>query len=315
MKAWQPSATFNALRERAQLLQKIRDFFQQEAVLEVETPILSLSAGSDPYIKLLTSTLGGDEAYLHSSPEFAMKRLLAAGSGSIFQLCKVFRDDELGAKHSPEFSMLEWYMLDWDLQKLMEQTQRLLCSVLGAKEIQHYDYQQLFEQVFLLNPHQSSVEELRRCVADNFEVNQLGNYSRDECLQLLFSEKIEKGFDPEKITFVYDFPASQAALAEIVTNDEGERVAARFEVFIAGLELANAYQEECSETVLRQRFEQDQLLRLQQEKPLAELDENFLAAMRAGLPKCAGIALGVDRLLMVLLKKKHIREVLAFFDP
>lgn len=315
MSEWRPSASMDVLRERAQVLKKIRNFFDAEAVLEVETPILSFCGASDPYIALLRSTLLGQGAYLQSSPEFAMKRLLAAGSGSIYQVCKVFRDDELGARHSPEFTMLEWYMLDWDLQKLMVQTERLLLLILGQNEIEQVSYRQLFERYFSLNPHQCRVEDLRKCVAENFEVSNLANYSKDDCLQLLFGGKIENSLGQKKITFVYDFPASQAALAQIKINGQGDSVAVRFEIFIEGLELANAYQEETSEPLLRKRFLLDQQLRLQQGKPQVKSDEKLLMAMREGLPECAGIALGFDRLMMVLLQRKHIREVLSFFEP
>jgi len=276
------------LQARAELLCELRDFFACEGLLEVETPLLASSTTTEPYLDHLSVLVAGVKNYLLSSPEFAMKRLLVQGSGSIFQICKAFRAEEEGRFHRSEFSMLDWYMLDWKLEQLMDQVERLLISIVpiapASTSVQKKSYGECFQKIFLQNPHTINLESLKSLVAESIEVENLESFSKDECLHLLFSEKIEKSFEKNKITFIYDFQESQAALAEFYTDGYGEGVAKRFEVYAGGLELANAYQEETSTENLRERFQQDNRIRKSLGKEQGLIDEVFLTAMEKGIP-------------------------------
>ena len=321
--SWQPTATIETLRSRATLLADIRAFFYVKNVFEVEVPILIGDAVSDPFIESLSvdNRLPGDslnkKTFLNTSPEYAMKRLLCAGSGAIYSLGKVFRAGDVGRKHNPEFTMLEWYQPGYDMHQLMDEVAELVQSFLTAKSISRYTYREVFQQSLQIDPHTASLTELKNRVCQSIELNEVGlsKEPREFWLDLLMSHIIEPqlgvtiGCGP---TFIYDYPICQSALAKIEEDDQGQPVAKRFELYYQGVELANGYDELLDADELRQRFEQDNKKRRQLALPVHEIDKKFLMAMDAGLPNCAGVALGVDRLLMLLLNKKEISEVISF---
>lgn len=314
MSYWQPSASIERLRARADIIDQIRRFFADRQVLEVDTPALSRAAVSDPHLFPFVTPFepegGGERSllYLHTSPEYPMKRLLAAGSGAIWQLCKVFRNGETGTRHNPEFSMLEWYRPGFDHHQLMDEVAELVRDVIGCPPIHKVTYSRLFVDHLGLDIHQCETAELARVgrMRCGFE----GELDRDGWLNLLFSHCIEPALlEP---TMVYAFPASQAALARIVEEDDTLPCAARFELFIQGMELANGYYELTDAAEQAQRFEADQARRRELGRPVLPVDNNLVAALGHGLPDCAGVALGVDRLVMLALGVTRIDEVVAF---
>ncbi|WP_342748436.1 EF-P lysine aminoacylase EpmA [Solemya velesiana gill symbiont] len=316
---WQPTASLDRLRARANLLDDIRGFFRQAGVLEVETPACSVFATTDPALDCMTSSYTGPGAadgralYLHTSPEFPMKRLLAAGSGAIYQICKVFRDGEAGRLHNPEFTLLEWYRPGFDHHLLMDEVERMVCSLLdGNCETERSSYGEVFDKYLALDPHRATADELRQCAlqqqvpgAESIELP-----GRDAWLDLLMSHCIEPQLGRNGLCFVYDYPASQASLACIRHDDPP--VAERFELYMDGLELANGFHELADAAEQRKRFERDLEKRAESGKPMVPMDEHLLAALENGLPPCAGVALGIDRLLMRLTGASHLDEVLAF---
>ena len=299
------------LRERARLLKTIRTFFENEGVMEVETPALSSFANHDPYIKNFKTQYFGKDMFLHSSPEFAMKRLLVEGSGSIFQVCKSFRYESFGTKHNPEFSMLEWYMIDWDLNQLMDQVSILMEVIFDCGACERISYRELFENYFGINPHSVSQEKLKEIAQSYSELSQ-AEFSKDDYQNFLLSH-LEAKIGMDRPVILYDFPESQSALAEVRQADcANYKVAKRFELYFKGIELANAYQElQCVDS-LKSLVERDNQIREKNEDNYVEIDSYFLSAMEKGLPKSAGIALGIDRVLMLLLGKNSIDEVLSF---
>ena len=323
---WRPTATLEALRRRAALLAKIRAFFAERGVLEVDTPALCSRGVTDLHLHNLSCRVelpfgepdGGDGRgrtfYLQTSPEFAMKRLLAAGSGPIFQLCKAFRDGEAGRLHQPEFTMLEWYRPGFDHHLLMDEMDALLAAVLRSEPAERITYGDLFLRHLSIDPHHAAPAELR-VAAERAGVDAVGmdGADRDTWLHLLLSCVIEPELGREQPTFVHDFPASQAALARL-RREEGavHDVAERFEVYIDGVELANGYHELVDAAEQRRRFESDLAARRAAGLSEPPVDERLLAALEAGMPPCAGVALGVDRLLMVALGAERIDEVVAF---
>lgn len=308
--SWQPSASLKALRERAALLAQIRQFFAGRAVLEAEVPVLSRRATSDPHIDSITALCNGEPAYLATSPEFGLKRLLAAGFGDCYYLGKAFREGEAGGRHNPEFTMLEWYRIGWDDRRLMEEVGELLSLVLGIEDIRSLSYRALFLHHLQLDPHTASDEALRDCVRREVELSFVPA-SRDECLDLLMSHRLEPAMG-EGITLLYDFPASQAALARVEVDDSGTQVARRFEAYVAGLELANGYWELTDAEEQQRRFEADHRYRAMQKLHVYPYEERLVAALEEGMPDCAGVALGVDRLLMLAGGYQRIEEVIAF---
>jgi lysyl-tRNA synthetase class 2 len=309
---WQPSADIETLKGRAIVMQRIREYFSNTQALEVETPVLSHYTGTDVQLMQWQTKEG---LSLHTSPEFAMKRLLAAGAGDIFQICKVFRKDESGKKHNPEFTMLEWYRLECDEFALMKDLTDLIEFVSGNESlnVQTLSYSQAFTDVGLPEPHLCSLESLQTAVADCL-MAKAENWSKDDCLDALMSMVVEPSLDAHSLVFVHDFPASQAALAEHKSQG-GVQVARRFELFWKGMELANGYFELTDPVEQQLRFEKDSAQRKRMGLEETVQDENFLAALKAGLPTCSGVALGLDRLLMVLLGKQSIEEVVSFsFD-
>lgn len=323
---WRPTATLEALRRRAALLAEIRAFFAERGVLEVDTPALCSRGVTDLHLHNLSCRVelpfeesdGGDGRgrtfYLQTSPEFAMKRLLAAGSGPIFQICKAFRDGEAGRLHQPEFTMLEWYRPGFDHHALMDEMDALLAAVLGAASAERVPYGELFEQKLGIDPHRAAPADLR-VAAERAGVDAVGmdDADRDTWLHLLLSCVIEPELGRGRPTFVHDFPASQAALAKVRRGAAGlPDVAERFEVYIEGIELANGYHELTAAAEQRRRFESDLAARRAAGLPEPPVDERLLAALEADMPPCAGVALGVDRLLMVVLGAGRIDEIVAF---
>lgn len=299
---WQPSADLAVVQQRAQLLKSLRDYFQQRDVLEVETPILSQYPVCDPNIEVMQTS---QQRYLQTSPEYPMKRLLAAGSGDIYQIARVFRQGEAGGRHNPEFTMLEWYRLGWDHQRLSHEVVDLLTIALGTKPVCYLTYRQAFMQSLQLDPLTASDVEISRCGCD--VAGQDLALDRDGWLALLMSHRVEADFDPNCFTVVSEFPPSQAALSRLITDQQGQCVAARFEVFCGGMELANGYHELTDAYEQRQRFEQEVA-----RAGLPDYDQHLIAALAAGLPDCAGVALGVDRLLMLLTQQSEIAAVISF---
>lgn len=311
MTDWKPSASMDMLQKRAALLATIRAFFAEKKVLEVDVPAITATAVTDINIDSLQVGFSGRTGFagcLITSPEFYMKRLLAAGSGDIYSLAHAFRVDESGTRHQREFSLLEWYRIGWDLPALMQEVCELVQGVV-AGELRHITYRQAFLDCLNVDPFCASLAELKQCAREKLSPA-FDSDERDIWLDLLFSHLVEPAL--RGVVLVADFPASQAALAQIKHDVYGNAVAARFELYIDGMEIANGYQEElCAET-LRKRFQCDRAVRQQRGQIVPAIDEQFLAAMSAGLPACAGVALGVDRLLMAVTGEKTIRAVVPF---
>ncbi|MAS66245.1 MAG: elongation factor P lysine(34) lysyltransferase [Pseudomonadales bacterium] len=311
---WQPSATIDALRRRAGIINRIREFFAERGVLEVDTPSLSHAAVSDPFLHPFATECvpeGGGQAamlYLHTSPEYPMKRLLAAGSGAIWQLCKVYRNGEIGRRHNPEFSMLEWYRPGFDHHQLMDEVDALVRAVLAGESARRVTYAAVFAEHTGLDIHQCSDADLQSLAAARCGFQ--GELSRDGYLNLLFSECVEPRLQAP--TMVYAFPASQAALARVVEGDDRVPSAARFEMFVKGMELANGYFELTDADEQLRRFEADQAQREALGIAASPIDMPLVDALRSGMPSCAGVALGVDRLVMLALGASTIGEVIAF---
>ena len=312
---WQPVASLATLQARAALNARIRDFFSQRNVLEVETPVLGYGIGTDPNLHPLIAGYepypggGTTPMYLQTSPEFAMKRLLAAGSGPVFQLCKAFRNGECGARHNPEFTMLEWYRPGFSLSQLMDEVQALVVEVLGLGTIPRRTYLSLFEEWFRLNPHTCPDQQLLDAVMARINLSHQA-LTRNECLELLYSHIIEP--DLQDPVFICEYPACQAALARVDLDEAGHPVARRFELVVRGMELANGYDELTDAREQAERFVTDRSVRSQAGLPDLPADPRLVAALASGLPDCAGVALGVDRLLMLKLDVDLIEQVLAF---
>ena len=312
MSEWRPSASLERLRQRAQLLAQLRAFFAERQVLEVETPLLASATVTDPYLEAFACDargVGAERLYLQTSPEYAMKRLLAAGCGPIYQICKAFRADESGARHNPEFTLLEWYRPGWDLWQLMDEVDLLLQQLLSWPAAQRCSYQGLLIQHLQLDPLSCSVAELQAC-AQRHGLQWLDLPDRDAWLDYVFSHCVEPQLGHECAQIVYDYPASQAALACLNPNDP--RTALRFEVFCRGMELANAYDELTDAQEQQKRFVADNAKRAALGYSVREPDRRLLAALDAGLPQASGIALGVDRLLMLQCGVSELQEVVAF---
>ncbi len=296
------------LANRARMYQNIRAFFDGQGFLEVDTPLIGISSNSDSHIHSVKASVMGNRVYLQTSPEFAMKRLLAGGSGSIYQICHAFRDEEMGRLHHPEFSLLEWYSLGFDYQQLMDQVESLLSSLQQQPaRIPRMAYFDCFQQVLGLDLAEAGTDQCREAVIAHIPGVDTQALSRDDCLDLLMSQVVAKTFNG--FNFIYDYPASQAALARI--KPDNPYCAERFELFHDDLELANGFSELTDPVEQRRRFEQDNLQRQRQGRDTIPLDEAFLQALEAGLPDCAGVAIGLDRLLMVLGQCNSIDQVLT----
>lgn len=309
MTDWRPGASLETLRLRADLLRRTRNFFAERDVLEVETPLLAPATVTDLHLHSLALANAGQTWYLQTSPEFAMKRLLSAGSGSCYQICKAFRADEVSRLHNPEFTLLEWYRTGFSLDELMDEVAALATILVGAADVPRLSYREIFLEHLGFDPHAIGGEELALLTRRHVD---FGSAELDDTdhLQLLLNHCIEPSLP--HFCFVYDFPAPQAALAVVQPDASGTSVAKRFELYGAGMELANGYQELTDAGELRRRFERDLKERERRDLPSVPVDERLLAALAAGLPACAGVALGFDRLVMLAAGLDSIGEVLAF---
>jgi lysyl-tRNA synthetase class 2 len=312
---WQPSCSVAAARDRAAILQRLRHYFDRQAVLEVDTPALSLAAVSDTQIESLEvrSTLASP-LYLHTSPEFAMKRLLAADYPDIYSICRVFRDGESGNNHQPEFTMVEWYRRDYGLREIVQDAIGLICAALNdvslAQSCRVLEYRDAFVETTGLDPATASHDELLNAAgADDNLRNAIGD-ERDDILDLLLATRVIPQFEADTLTVIQHYPASQAALARLCDADN--ELADRFEVFMGPVELANGYVELTDATQLEARMQADQQQRQRRGRPVRPLDDALLAAHAHGLPDCAGVALGLERLHMVLEGCNDIRDVVTF---
>ena len=313
-----PSASIETLRQRALMLGCIREYFAAESVLEVETPLLCASTAMDPHLQSFELPVVGGRRFLQTSPEFPMKRLLAAGSGSIYQICKAFRVDECGGRHNPEFSLLEWYRVGWSAEQLQQEVVALVQRVAGLFGVSWpvhdvMSYGDLFIRELGVNPFTAAEAELQ-AVAQKYLNEQLPELDRLGWLDLLMAQVVEPRL-PQGLQLVVDFPAEQAALAQKAVNSDGHMVAKRFELYVNGVELANGYQELTDASEQRERFVQDNAARRELGLPELPLPEALLQALASGLPECAGVALGLDRLLMLALGKARIADVLSFDFP
>ncbi|MEH6560846.1 MAG: EF-P lysine aminoacylase EpmA [Marinobacter sp.] len=311
---WQPTAARAALKCRAQQSAFVRGFFSQRDVLEVETPVLGRCGVTDPNLDGIfaqVSAQGVEGGWLQTSPEYHMKRLLAASVGSIYQISKVFRNGERGRRHNPEFSMLEWYRIGFDDEALMAEVADLVCSWLNCPRPKTISYRQAMLDWAGIDPFIIPDEDLRQRCQQWLEPEQLEDLSRDGCLDLLMSFAVEPNLGTETPVFINQYPASQASLAR-TSNVDGFDVAHRFELYIDGLELCNGYWELTNACEQRARFEADNCLRADAGKPETGIDGAFLAAIEHGLPDCAGVALGLDRLLMLKMGTRNIADVLTF---
>jgi lysyl-tRNA synthetase class 2 len=305
-----------ALRQRAALNALIRRFFAERDVLEVETPILSEAGNTEPNIDSFHTRFSGhvdagtSQRWLRTSPEFPLKRLLAAGVGDCYELGRVFRNGEAGGRHNPEFTMLEWYRVGWDHHRLIDETVALVRAALGLVQrdarVRVIDYRSLYQQQLGVDPFQASVAQLQAALGD-VQVDPAG-MTRDDWLDLLMTHHIQPHFDAAVMTVVHDWPASQAALARIRPGTPA--LAERFELYLGSVELANGYHELNDAAEQRARFERDHAVRTARGAVLPPLDERLLAALPA-LPDCAGVAVGVDRLLMAMNQTGRIGDVLA----
>lgn len=307
-----------ALALRARLYALIREFFAERNVLEVETPILSVAANTEPNIESFSTQFTGPtqassrQRWLRTSAEFPMKRLLAAGVGDCYELGRVFRNGEAGRRHNPEFSMLEWYRVGWDHLRLIDETADLVRRALtlrGRKaDCLTISYRDLYVRDLGIDPFSASPEHLQSALADlNIKADTL---ERDDWLDLMFTHRIQPEFPQDRITVVIDWPASQCSLAKI--RPGSPPVAERFELYLGQYELANGYHELTDAKEQGERFENDNRRRHQRGQAELPIDHSLLKALASGMPDCAGVALGIERLLMCLLPTDEIRDVLAF---
>ncbi len=317
-RTWPPGASREVLEARAAMLSRARDWFAGQGVLEVQTPVLSRAMASDPNIESLhTMVAGHGRHYLQTSPEYPMKRLLAAGVGDCYQFCPVFRDGEAGSQHNPEFTMLEWYRLGFDSKRLQQDVDGLLRHCLGALRalapLQRITYREAIRHETGLDcATASSAQCLAALREHNIPVDSARDWSAAELLDLVIGAVVGPTLGRAGPLFLCDYPASQAALARIRDDGDGWPVAERFELYLDGIELANGFHELANPVEQRQRFSHDLSTRQAASKPLGPMDERLLAALEHGLPDCAGVALGFDRLVMVALGLDDIDEAMAF---
>ena len=304
---WTPTATLETLQQRAKLMKLLRQFFDEHGLLEVETPILSAHATPDLHLSSIKTPFG----YLHTSPEYPMKRLLAAQAGAIYQVCKVFRAQESGRNHNPEFTLLEWYQPGWTDIQLAQQVVALFHHLGLNRSVQQTSYREAFRGCFGFDPLTATLSELQS-LAGSLIDRDCHDFDTNTCLDVAMSFGVEKQLDPNTITIITDFPAAQAALAIKEQQPDGHWTAKRFEVYCGGLELANGYAEltDADEQLLR--FEHENRAREVAGLPTMPIDHHLITAMQNGLPACAGVAVGIDRLMMLCLGKKHIDDVLSF---
>ena len=315
-----PAASLQMLRFRAELLVRLRAFFASRDFLEVETPLLSADTVIDRHLDPLAVTLFDDprtpdigrRMWLQTSPEFAMKRLLAAGAERIYQVTRAFRGAESGSHHNPEFTMVEWYRVGDSMETGSALLAELACEMLDSTHVSQTSYREAFERHVDIDPHLATVGELEK-IANSRGVSipsDMPADDRDEWLNLLLATLVEPQLGSECPEVLYDYPASQAALAQVRSDDPP--VAERFELYVNGVELANGYHELLDAGVLRDRNRKTNLLRRADGKNALPEETRLLAAMESGLPNCVGVALGFDRLVMMAASATSLREVMSF---
>jgi lysyl-tRNA synthetase class 2 len=309
---WRPGASRQALESRARLLADIRAFFAERGVIEVETPLISAAGNVDPNIESIATD---DGRYLRTSPEFMLKRLLAAGLRDVYELGRVFRAGEAGRHHNPEFTLLEWYRSELSYLELAQEVAELVRACGRGRfddwPLSMVPYRNLFREATGIDPWHSSEAELEACAVERGL--RAGPLDAQEWIDLIMAEVIQPALPGETLTVVHDYPPEQAALARIRRGDPD--VAERFELYLGQTELANGYQELTDAAEQMQRFERDSRRRALRGQAAVPIDRRLVEALRAGLPECSGVALGVDRLLMAILKLDRIDAVLAFSDP
>ena len=326
MSNWQPTASLEMLKIRARLLSKLRAFFAEKNILEVQTPVLSHAGNTEPSIESFLTQQHENKnyktqpAFLNTSPEFAMKRLVAAGYGSIYQVTPVFRQDEQSAKHNPEFTLLEWYRIDFEHHALMGEVNSFIRFIseglITLERSQFYTYQDAMLKFADVDPFTTKIEDLKQATL-KAGINVVGmseaDSARDEWLDLLMCQVVEKNLPKNCPVFIYDYPASQATLAKIRKGTPD--IAERFELYVNGVELANGFHELNDHEEQAERFHQEQIIRKEKGQQGIPADYLLIDALKHGLPDCAGVAMGLERLLMVLTGVEHINEVLTFpFD-
>ena len=317
---WRPTADASVIRHRAAMLARARAWFASQHVLEVQTPLLSAAAVSDPAIESIAVSPGsGRRQFLQTSPEYPMKRLLAAGIGDCYQICPVFRDGESGRLHSPEFTMIEWYRLGFGVEELQRDVAGLLQATTAHLRqfapARSLTYREAIGQACGLDIRGASVGDIAATLAaSGIRPDAAGDWDIDAWLDLLMGAVVGPGLGFDAPVFVRDYPASQAALARLRVDDDGTPVAERFELYVDGVELANGFHELGDAHEQRDRFERDLAERSARGQPLNPLDERLLAALAHGLPGCSGVALGFDRLVMVALRLPDLASAMSFMD-
>jgi lysyl-tRNA synthetase class 2 len=315
--SWRPVADPDVAINRAGLLRRAREFFDTRGILEVDTPALSKFAVTDPHIESLSASSATDpDLFLHTSPEYGMKRLLAAGFGDIYQICKVFRDGERGRNHLAEFTLVEWYRLSFDLQEIMRDTIEFVAALLDrsslASSADFFSYDEAFQKTVNLSPRTADVAELANYMNADDQLKSAIGDNADAWLDLVLADKIIPEFAEDKLTVIFHYPARQAALARICPDDA--MVADRFELFYGSLELANGFVELTDADEQLSRFERDQQARRENQATVHQIDQQLINALRAGLPPCAGVAVGFDRLLMLHEDQSDISAVTNFIN-
>lgn len=301
----------HTLQERARMLHLVRDFFYQRKILEVDCPALSSYASIDAHIDLIqTQTSSTESGFLHSSPEYGMKKLLSMGLGDIYQLSHVFRKEEKGRLHNTEFTMIEWYRADLTYFEFMQETLELISLFLEKRESEMISYKDAFITYLDIDPSHASLQDLIKIVEKKSAIGSIPDLCMDSILDYLWSYFIEPNLGIEKYTIVIDFPSTMAALAKTYWNRD-EKVAKRFEVYYSGVELANGYDELTDPEELKSRLQQENFRREVLGKAKLPLDPTFLEAMEKGIPSCYGVAVGFDRLLQLMLEKETIQEILS----
>ncbi len=313
MSEWRPTFSLHNLALRAQLLSQVRHFFNERDVLEVETPLVCARTVTEPNIASFYFSINDDKRYLQTSPEYAMKRLLAAGAPDIFQICKSFRDGEQGTLHNPEFTMIEWYRLGYSLDEIMRETVDLISTLLLSRNtvenVDYVSYNDLTKKSLGVSLCSLSEDSIKNLAVESGLVIK-GEMSLGQYIDFIFSHKVMSAMSANAITVVFHYPAAQAALSKLNTDDPS--LAERFEVFYEGVELANGYVELTDVNVQLERFESDQAVRQVSGLPEVAIDERLIEAQRHGLPECAGVAVGFDRVMMLAAGASSLAEVMSF---
>ncbi|MFZ2507421.1 MAG: EF-P lysine aminoacylase EpmA [Steroidobacteraceae bacterium] len=315
---WRPAAGIEVLRQRARMLARAHDWFAAGRVLAVQTPVLSAAAVSELQVESIAAQpMQGPAMYLQTSPEFPMKRLLAAGIGDCYQVCPVFRDGEFGHHHNPEFTMIEWYRVGFSVEQMVQDLDQLLRAMIGDLRVlpptRVHSYRDAMLEACGVDCRTASPREIEAALRQQGVAPAPSvDWGLDTWLDLLMGTVVGPALGRENPVVVRDYPASQAALARLRDDGSGVQVAERFELYLDGVELANGFHELSDPLEQRRRFAQDLRNREQRGQRRAPLDDRFLAALEHGLPDCAGVALGFDRLVMVTLGLRSVAETIAF---